>query len=91
MNNELIVSLKNTLARGQRITTPFKIAALIALAMATTTAQACDIDAARSAIQSARSNADDAASSDDLDDAQSSADDAASDASNALSYLADCN
>ncbi|GEM_PF-5669335 len=40
MNNELIVSLKNTLAIGQRVTTPFKIAALIALAMATTTVQA---------------------------------------------------
>lgn len=65
--------------------------ALLLSLVASHTALACDIDAARSAIQSAQSNADDAASADDLDDAQSSADDAATDASSALAYLADCN
>lgn len=53
--------------------------------------QACDIDAARMAIQSAQSNASDAADADDLDDAKSLADEAASDASSAEIYLSDCN
>ena len=52
------------------------------------TAQACDIDAARMAIQSAQSNAEDAASADELEDAQSSADGAAN---SAKIYLSDCN
>lgn len=66
------------------------IAAAIVLTAAAHTAQACDIDAARMAIQGAQMNADDAASADDLDDARSSADDAASDAGNAAIYLSDC-
>ncbi|EPR7623911.1 MULTISPECIES: hypothetical protein [Klebsiella] len=61
------------------------------LAQTTGIAIACDIGAARMAIQSAQSNADDAASADDLDDAQSCADDASSDASSAEIYLSDCN
>lgn len=68
-----------------------KVMLFLVLAMAAQTALACDIDAARMAIQSAQSNADDAASADSLEDAQSSADDAQSDASTAEMYLADCN
>lgn len=68
----------------------YALAFLLSL-MTAHVAQACDIDAARMAIQSAQSNADDAASADDLDDAQSSADDASSDASSAEIYLSDCN
>ncbi|MRS88885.1 hypothetical protein GJV04_02375 [Enterobacteriaceae bacterium RIT714] len=68
----------------------FFVAAALSL-VAVHTAQACDIDAARIAIQSAQSNAADAADADDLDDAKSSADDAASDASSAEIYLSDCN
>ena len=64
---------------------------LLLYLMAAHTVQACDIDAARSAILSAQSNADDAVNADNLDDAQSSADDAQTDASSALAYLADCN
>ncbi|GEM_PF-6342769 len=67
------------------------ILALLLSLMAAHTAQACDIDAARAAIQSAQSNADDAVNADDLDEAQSSADDAQTDASKALAELTDCN
>ncbi|MFA1646815.1 MAG: hypothetical protein ACDS79_15295 [Enterobacteriaceae bacterium] len=70
-----------------------KIKVLITAAIvlsATHTAQACDIDAAKMAIQGAQLNADEAASADDLEDARSAADDAESDAANAAIYLADC-
>lgn len=60
------------------------------LLLATGTAKACDIDAARAAAQSAAVNADDASSTDSLDEAQIAADDAERAAQSAAVFLDDC-
>lgn len=58
--------------------------------LATGTTKACDIDAARAAVQSAAINANDATTADSLDDAQIAASDAEHAAQSAAIFLSDC-
>lgn len=67
-----------------------KIAVVIAALALTTTTQACDIDAARAAIQTAAVNADDASTAVGLDEAQIAADDAERAVQSAAVFLSDC-